>query len=51
MLNRSLRLGIWHRALLIDWWHTLVRLTFGLFAGSLIVLIVLLYAGVIIVAP
>jgi len=46
MLNRALiplvRLG----ALAGDYWQTLVRVTFGLFVGSLIALLILLYAGV-----
>jgi hypothetical protein len=40
-----------HGAIVTDWWHTLVRLVFGLFVGSLIVSLILLYAGVLIVAP
>ena len=29
-----------------DWWQRLVQLTFGLFVGSLVALLIMLYAGV-----
>jgi len=50
MLNRSFRLRLRQKALVNDWWQTLVQLTFGLFMGCLIVLLILLYAGVPLVA-
>jgi hypothetical protein len=34
------------QAIVNRWWQTLVRITFGLFMGSLITLLALLYAGV-----
>ena len=48
-LNPALRLqaiGLQLQAIVNRWWQTLVRITFGLFMGSLITLLALLYAGV-----
>jgi hypothetical protein len=36
MLNRPLRLGIRHRALVLDFWHRLTPLAFALLIGGLI---------------
>jgi hypothetical protein len=48
-LSPELRLqaiGLQLQAIVNRWWRTLVRITFGLFMGSLITLLALLYAGV-----
>jgi hypothetical protein len=48
-LSPELRLqaiGLQLQAIVNRWWQTLVRITFGLFMGSLITLLALLYAGV-----
>ena len=48
-LNLELRLqaiGLQLQAIVNRWWQTLVRITFGLFMGSLITLLALLYGGV-----
>jgi hypothetical protein len=39
-------IGLQLQAIVNRWWQTLVRITFGLFMGSLITLLALLYAGV-----
>jgi hypothetical protein len=49
MLNRPLRLGIHHRELVISWRQPLERVTFCIFMTGLILLLILLYAGVLIV--
>jgi hypothetical protein len=46
MLNRPLRLGIRHRALVLDFWHRLTPLAFALLIGGLIMFLILIYAGV-----
>jgi hypothetical protein len=46
MLNRPLRLGIRHRALVINFWQRLTPVAFGLLMGGLIMLLTLSYAGV-----
>jgi hypothetical protein len=51
MLNGSLRRGIRHRELAISWWQRLGPVTFGMLVTGLILLLILLYAGVITVAP
>ena len=51
MLNRSLRLGIRHRELVVGWRQGLGRVTFVLLMTGVVLLLILLYAGVITVAP
>jgi hypothetical protein len=46
MLNRPLRLGIRHRAVVINFWQRLTPVAFGLLTGGLIMLLILSYAGV-----
>jgi hypothetical protein len=46
-----LRRGIRHRELAISWRQRLGPVTFGLLVTGLILLLILLYAGVITVAP
>ncbi len=48
-LNLELRLQaieLQLQAIVNRWWQTLVRITFGLFMGSLVTLLALLYGGV-----
>ena len=42
-------IGLPLRAIANDWWEALVRVTFGLFVGGLVTLLVLLYSGIAIV--
>jgi hypothetical protein len=51
MLNGSLRRGIRHRELAISCWQGIGPATFGLLVTGLTLLLILLYAGVITVAP
>jgi hypothetical protein len=46
MSNRPFRLGLRHRALVINFLQSLTPLAFGLFVFVLIVLLILAYAGV-----
>jgi hypothetical protein len=46
MLNRPLRLGIRHRALVINFWQRLTPVAFGLLMGGLIMMLILSCAGV-----
>lgn len=42
-------IGLPVHAIASNWWETLVRVTFGLFVGGLVTLLILLYGGVAIV--
>jgi len=44
--NLPMRPGLMLTRVVDDWWQRLVQLTFGLFIGSLVALLIMLYAGV-----